>query len=68
MFPAYIQEEVLTVFDKVALSAREICGYLIGPPCEDPYDPYHQYWNITIPGNKPPVEPIPDPKVCNVYK
>ncbi|XP_064389066.1 sphingomyelin phosphodiesterase-like isoform X2 [Halichondria panicea] len=56
------QEEVLTVFDQIALSDREICGYLLGPTCEDAYDPYHQNWNISIPGNKPPVVPIPDPK------
>ncbi len=58
-----LQEEVLTVFDQIALSDREICGYLLGPTCEDAYDPYHQNWNISIPGNKPPVVPIPDPKV-----
>lgn len=54
---------MLTVFDQIALSDREICGYLLGPTCEDAYDPYHQNWNISIPGNKPPVVPIPDPKV-----
>lgn len=53
----------MTVFDQVALSDREICGYLLGPTCDDPYDPYHQSWNISIPGNKPPIVPIPDPKV-----
>ena len=54
---------MLTVFDQVGLSDREVCGYLLGPTCDDSYDPYHQDWNITIPGNKPAVSPIPDPKV-----
>lgn len=65
---AIIQDEVLTVAARVGLSAEEACGVLLGPPCEDPYDPWHQDWNITVPDNKPPVVPIPDPKVpvdCN---
>jgi len=53
----------LSVVDEVALSDREVCGFLLGSSCESPYDPYHQSWNISIPSNKPPVTPIPDPKV-----
>ena len=57
------QDEVLTVFGKVALSSKEICGFIIGPTCAHDYNPYDQEWNVTIPGNKPPVTPVSPPKV-----
>lgn len=53
--------------DRVGLSAREACGIIVGTSCEVPYDPWNQNWNITIPDNKPPVIPIPDPKVQDLY-
>ena len=59
-----LQDEVFTVFSKVALSPKEVCGILLGPPCGDSYNPWDQEWNISVPGNKPPVTPIPPPKVC----
>ena len=65
MFCLYVctfQDEVLTVFDKVALSSDEICNILLGDSCAKGYDPWHQRWNVTIPGNKPPVTHIA-PKV-----
>ena len=58
------QDEVLTVFEKVALGSQEICGLIIGPTCAHNYNPYDQEWNVTIPGNKPPVTPVTPPKVC----
>ena len=56
------QDEVLTVFDKVALSSDEICNIVLGDSCAKGYDPWHQHWNVTIPGNKPPVTHVA-PKV-----
>ena len=54
--------EVLTVTDKVFLSPSEVCGSLFGPTCAHRRDP-GEFWNITVPGNKPPVKPVPPPKV-----
>ena len=57
-----VQEEVLTVFGLVALSPEELCaGYL--NKCGSEYDPFHQRWNVTIPGNKPSVAAVPSPMV-----
>ena len=61
---SFAQNEVLTVFDMVALSAKELCGLILGKSCETDYNPWDQEWNVTIPGNKPPVKPVPPPKVC----
>lgn len=58
-----IQDEVLTVIDRVGLSAREICGAIFGHSCAADYNPFDQPWNVSIPGNKPPVTPVPQPKV-----
>ena len=58
-----LQDEVLSVAAEVGLSPREACGVVLGPTCEDPYDPWHQDWNISVPGSKPPIAPIPNPKV-----
>lgn len=55
--------EVLTVVDEVFLSPSEICGSLLGPSCAHKRDP-SEFWNVTIPDKKPPVKPIPPPKVC----
>lgn len=55
--------EVLTVVDEVFLSPSEICGSLLGPSCAHVRDP-SEFWNVTIPDKKPPVKPIPPPKVC----
>ena len=51
------------MFDMVALSAKELCGLILGKSCETDYNPWDQEWNVTIPGNKPPVKPVPPPKV-----
>lgn len=56
------RNEVLTVTDKVFLSPSEVCGSLLGPTCAHKRDPY-EFWNITVPGKKPPVKPVPPPKV-----
>lgn len=58
------RNEVLTVADKVFLSPSEVCGSLLGPTCAHKRDP-SEFWNITLPGKKPPVKPIPPPKVSN---
>lgn len=56
------QDEVLTVFSMVILSPEEVCaGYM--KQCGSEFDPFHQKWNVTIPGNKPAVKPVPAPKV-----
>ena len=47
----------------VGLSPRELCGAIVGPSCAKDYDPFNQPWNVTIPGNKPPVKPVNPPKV-----
>ena len=54
--------EVLTVTDKVFLSPSEICGSLFGPTCAHRRDP-DEFWNMTVPDKKPPVKPVPPPKV-----
>lgn len=54
--------EVLTVTDKVFLSPSQVCGSLFGPTCAHRRDP-DEFWNITVPGKKPPVQPVPPPKV-----
>lgn len=57
------QEEVLTVFDDYFLSSNEICGALLGPSCAKKPNP-DIFWNVTFPKTpKPPVRPIPPPKV-----
>ncbi len=57
------QNEVLTVFDEVALSPQEVCGLILGPSCGKVKDLYPD-WDITLPKvPKPPVHPIPLPKV-----
>lgn len=53
--------EVLTVTDKVFLSPSEVCGSLFGPTCAHRRDP-DEFWNVTVPGKKPPVKPVPPPK------
>ena len=58
------RNEVLTVTDKVFLSPTEVCGSLLGPTCAHKRDP-SEFWNITVPEKKPPVKPIPPPKVSN---
>lgn len=61
--PSFLpQDEVLTVFSMVALSANEICGSFL-EDCGSTYNPFNQQWNISIPGNKPSVEPVMAPKV-----
>ena len=64
--PAYhepFQDEVLTVVERVVLSPTEICGFVLGSSCAHFYNPFKQEWNVTVPGNKPPVVPVPPPKV-----
>ncbi|XP_028396329.1 sphingomyelin phosphodiesterase-like [Dendronephthya gigantea] len=56
------QNEVLSVFDDVGLSPKEVCGYILGPTCAQVRSLYPD-WNIsltTVP--KPPVHPTPLPK------
>ena len=57
------KNEVLTVVDKVLLSPTEVCGSLLGPSCAHIWHPSGS-WNVTIPEKKPPIKPIPPPKVC----
>jgi sphingomyelin phosphodiesterase len=49
------KDEILTVFDKVGLSSDEACNIVVGASCGKGYDPWHQKWDISIPGDKPPV-------------
>ena len=61
----FLQTEVLTVVDKVALKPSEACGILLGDGCGTPYDPYNQNWTVPLPIiPKPPINPIPAPAVC----
>ena len=58
------QDEVLSVFAQVALSPSEVCGILLGSSCGDPYNPWNQTWTVKLPPTpKPPVVPVPPPKV-----
>ncbi len=59
------KDEILTVVYSIALGrAKLLCAILLGPSCQPSYNPKNQtLWKIPIPGNKPPVQPIPDPKV-----
>ena len=54
------------MFERVALSTKEICGFVLGKSCASDYDPWDQEWNVTIPGGKPPVLPVNPPKVDNI--
>ena len=57
------QNEVLSVFDEVGLRPGEVCGLILGPSCGKVRDLYPD-WNISLPSiPKPPVQPIPAPKV-----
>ena len=47
---SFAQNEVLTVFDMVALSAKELCGLILGKSCETDYNPWDQEWNVTYLG------------------
>lgn len=58
--------EALTVTDKVLLSPSEVCGNMFGPTCAHKRDP-SEFWNITVPGKKPPVKPVPPPKVSKRF-
>ena len=59
------KREVLTVAYSITLGrAKQLCAILLGPSCQARYNPKDQpLWKIPVPGNKPPVKPIPDPKV-----
>ena len=59
------KQEVLTVAYTISLGrAKQLCAILLGPTCQARYDPMNQTaWDIPVPGNKPPVQPIPDPEV-----
>ena len=59
------KQEVLTVAYTISLGrAKQLCAILLGPTCQARYDPTNQTaWDIPVPGNKPPVQPIPDPEV-----
>ena len=60
------KNEVLSVFDKFALSPEEVCGVIFGPSCGKVRDEYPS-WNVTFPDTKkPPVVSIPSPKVSNI--
>ena len=50
-----LQDEVLTVFEKVGLGSDEACNIVVGDSCSKGYDPWHQKWSVPIPGDKPPV-------------
>ncbi|RMX37741.1 hypothetical protein pdam_00006577 [Pocillopora damicornis] len=55
------RNEILTVADKAFLDPIELCGSLLGPSCAHARD-LGEFWNLTVPGNKPPVKPVPPPK------
>ena len=52
------------MFDKVGLSSDEACYIVIGDSCAKGYDPWGQKWNISIPGDKPPVTHQAPKVVC----
>ncbi|XP_046336080.2 sphingomyelin phosphodiesterase-like [Haliotis rufescens] len=51
------KDEVLGVVGQLALSPTEVCGIIMGPSCDIPYNP-DQWWNVSLPSTpKPPVVP-----------
>ncbi len=55
---------MLTVVVRLGLGADEICGAFIDN-CGNSYNPFKQYWNISVPGNKPDVKPVQPPSVSD---
>ena len=59
----FMQNEVLTVCDQLALSPDEVCGLLVGDSCATSYNP-DEKWNVTFPHvPKPPVQKLKPPQV-----
>ncbi len=51
------------MFRIAAYSPEKACAVYLGPSCGSSIDPFNQNWSIPIPGNKPPVMPVPLPEV-----
>lgn len=57
------RQEVLTIAYHIFLGQSEqACAILVGPTCAPAYDPWQQLWNISVPGNKPPIHHIQPPE------
>eukprot|EP00116_Pleurobrachia_bachei_P002993 sb/3463255/ len=55
------RDEFITVAAKLLLHPAWLCYAAIGPECGEPADLFPM-WNVTIPGDKPPREPLVRPK------
>lgn len=53
-------DEVLFVFERIALSPDEICGMAVGDVCAVPYNPW-QTWTVPLPAIPKPPGPPPEP-------
>lgn len=56
------QDEVIYVFERIALSPEEVCGMVVGDVCAIPYNPWHD-WTVPLPNIPRPHVPAPEPDV-----
>ncbi|RXG73749.1 Sphingomyelin phosphodiesterase, partial [Armadillidium vulgare] len=52
-------DELIYVVQNVVMTPDEVCGFVIGSVCGDPYNPYHE-WRVTFP-------PVPKPPIQTVF-
>ncbi|KAB7497963.1 Sphingomyelin phosphodiesterase [Armadillidium nasatum] len=52
-------DELIYVVQNVVMTPDEVCGFVIGSVCGDPYNPYHD-WRVTFP-------PVPKPPIQTVF-
>jgi hypothetical protein len=58
-----VQDELFGVLLGLAYSPKEVCSYVLGTDCGEPYNP-NAMWNVTFPNvPKPPVVQPSLPKV-----
>ncbi|XP_037078854.1 sphingomyelin phosphodiesterase-like [Pollicipes pollicipes] len=53
-------DEVIYVFERIALSPEEVCGMVVGDVCAIPYNPWHD-WTVPLPNIPKPYTPTPEP-------
>jgi len=53
-------DEVIYVFERIALSPDEVCGMVVGDVCAIPYNPWHD-WTVALPNIPKPHGPTPEP-------
>ncbi|XP_043197858.1 sphingomyelin phosphodiesterase-like isoform X2 [Amphibalanus amphitrite] len=53
-------DEVIFVFQRIALSPDEVCGMVVGDVCATPFNPWHE-WTVPLPSIPKPYTPTPEP-------